>query len=464
MISLVLATWALFGPPAAASVAVAAAGAAEPLTFDIPLSSATVPGAVYIMPQLEKPQVKLKWEDCVKIALKNEPSLLAAWKTQQEQLASYYNSYNGFLPNVQLSDTYNKFQGLAGVSYSQGFVANFPYEPQAAAGMNIFSYSALANIWSARALWLSSIAGRRGAAQALRYNLKTAFSNLLYSQASINVNWMIQDLWHKNYDMIYLRYQSGQESKGNMLVMRGFFLNALEGYYQSLRNLRRNQKALAQYLGWGDFRPLEIHASFPAAYQIRSMPGDAALAKILENRPDVATQKAAIKSAEASLSQARSLLIPEAKVTANYSQLGAELWHQDAQSNYSVVGMVSIPLLSGGLTNAWYQIKSAMKARDAAVQQLRTVEYAARQDLENTWSAFATAQDQQINQLNLLKAWRQRNAEDDVLYQAGLMVFDIWEPIVAQRLSQEIIYLQAENTALQQEANWERALGKELGQ
>ncbi len=451
---------AFLGEPASAS----AAGALQPLTFDIPASSSTVPGVVYIMPQLDKPQAKLSWEDCVKIALKNEPSLRAAWKTQQEQLASYYNSYNGFLPNVQLSDTYNKFQGLAGVSYSQGFVANFPYEAQGAASMNIFSYSALASIWSARALWLSSIAGRRGASQALRYNLKVAFSNLLYSQSSINVNWMIQDLWHKNYEMIYLRYRSGQESKGNMLVMRGLFLNALEGYYQALRNLRKNQKALAQYLGWGDFRPLEIDASFPAAYQVRSLPDDAALDKVLENRPDVATQKAAVKSAEASLSQTRSLLIPEAKVTGNYSQLGAEFSHQDAQSNYSVVGMVSFPLLSGGLTSAWYQIKSAMKARDAAVQQLRTVEYAARQDLESTWSTFASAQDQQINQLNLLKAWRQRNAEDDILYQAGLMVFDIWEPIVAQRLSQEIIYLQAENTALQQEANWERALGKELGQ
>jgi outer membrane protein TolC len=460
VIPFILAMGAFLGEPASAS----AAGALQPLTFDIPASSSTVPGVVYIMPQLDKPQAKLSWEDCVKIALKNEPSLRAAWKTQQEQLASYYNSYNGFLPNVQLSDTYNKFQGLAGVSYSQGFVANFPYEAQGAASMNIFSYSALASIWSARALWLSSIAGRRGASQALRYNLKVAFSNLLYSQSSINVNWMIQDLWHKNYEMIYLRYRSGQESKGNMLVMRGLFLNALEGYYQALRNLRKNQKALAQYLGWGDFRPLEIDASFPAAYQVRSLPDDAALDKVLENRPDVATQKAAVKSAEASLSQTRSLLIPEAKVTGNYSQLGAEFSHQDAQSNYSVVGMVSFPLLSGGLTSAWYQIKSAMKARDAAVQQLRTVEYAARQDLESTWSTFASAQDQQINQLNLLKAWRQRNAEDDILYQAGLMVFDIWEPIVAQRLSQEIIYLQAENTALQQEANWERALGKELGQ
>ena len=442
----------------------AAALAAAPVAVDIPLSSATVPGVVYIMPQLEKPQAKLTWGDCVKIALNNEPSLLAAWKTQQEQLASYYNSYNGFLPNVQLTDTYNKFQGLTGVSYSQGFVANYPYEPQVASGLNVFNYSALASIWSARALWLSSVAGRRGAAQALRYNLKVAFSNLLYSQASIKVNWMIQDLWRRNYEMVLLRYRSGQESKGNMLMMRGLYLNALEAYYQSLRNLRRNQKALDQYLGRGDFKPLELDASFPSSYVVRVLPDDAALVRILEGRPDVATQKAAVKSAEAGLSQSRSLLIPQARVSANYSQLGQQFWHQDAQSNYSLVGMVSFPLLSGGLTNAWYQIKSAMKARDAAQEQLRVVEYAARQDLEITWSSFASAQDQQENQYNMLLALRERNAEDDVLYPAGLMVFDIWEPIVAQRLSQELTYLLAENTALQQEANWERALGKELGQ
>jgi hypothetical protein len=60
-------------------------------------------------------------------------------------------------------------------------------------------------------------------------------------------------------------------------------------------------------------------------------------------------------------------------------------------------------------------------------------------------------------------AARLQNDEADILYGAGILIYANWEVIVTTRVGYEKSYIQAQQSALVAKAQWEQALGKELG-
>ncbi len=435
--------------------AVPASRAAEPLSAEAAIQF-TIP---VVPPHLENPAATLTWKQCVQIAKENGQNLLAALRAEEASRASYLGTYNGLMPTLNLADRYNKVQGLSGFSYSQGFVGNYHIQATASGGMNIFNYSTFANIWSGKAGWLSAAGNRRLASVTLRYNLRLAFANLIYAQLAVDINKMIMGVWRQNYDMIKLRYDSGKESKGNMLTIYGLYLQARAGYYGALRNLRMSQKVMDQWLGLDDFKAVAVTGTYAASYPEKSLPAD--MHALVMQRPDVAVQEAAVKTAKASLSSARAGLMPQVSVSYNYSGLSNGLFKYPV-TNWSLLGAVSYPLFSGGPTSVFYQIRSAKKGVDSADEQLRYVVNAAMSDIETSWATYAGYLDQLVAALSLLQAYRQRNEEADILYQSGSMIFNIWYPLVQNRLNQELTALGAERNVMTGYANWERSLGREL--
>src|SRR4051812_41996562 len=50
----------------------------------------------------------LTWQDCVNLAARQNPDLLAALQTMEASRADYKGSYNGILPHASVSNSYNK--------------------------------------------------------------------------------------------------------------------------------------------------------------------------------------------------------------------------------------------------------------------------------------------------------------------------------------------------------------------
>jgi outer membrane protein TolC len=84
--------------------------------------------------------------------------------------------------------------------------------------------------------------------------------------------------------------------------------------------------------------------------------------------------------------------------------------------------------------------------------------------MENAWMAYASAIDQVRIQSALLEAARQRNDEADVRYASGLLSYDNWVVIVADRVSTESQAVSALRNAMDAETAWNRALGRALGE
>jgi len=389
----------------------------------------------------------LSWPDCVSLAMRQNPALAASRRSLEAGQASYKGSYNGFLPQVSLTNSYRESDssGSGTLRWSAG----------AQASLNLWDMDRFAAIKASRASLSSAEAGLRQASSALRFNLRRAFAQLLFAQQNVQVSGMIRDLRRNDAQMVQLRYESGRESKGNMLRANAQAEQAAADLAQAERDLRAAQRALDAQLGIDDF-------SVVAATGALEAPGAPAypeqMAALTVLRPDVAAQEAAVKSARASLLSARSGLSP--KLSLNYGRSFSDTSEfPNGNPAWTFGGTLSLPIFGDGPTATYFSSTAAKRKLEKAEQDLRTVRNAARIDLEDSWAEFAGAGDQVRVQAALLEAARQRNDEEDVRYASGLVSFDNWERVVSDRVGAERQALASRRSAVTAMAGWERSLG-----
>ncbi|MFA6030476.1 MAG: TolC family protein [Elusimicrobiota bacterium] len=392
----------------------------------------------------------LEWKDCVAAALRENPDLAASRRALEASRATYYGSYNGLLPQLSLSNSYGDSKGSDGSSR---------WGAQASLSMNLLSASDIARVRSASAALASSEAGLRQAGANLLSDLRRAFGQLLYQQQSVEVSRVIRGLRERNARLVSLRYDSGRESKGNMLRAKAESLQADAQLSQALRDLGVAQKVLDRQLGRDAFDAVAVTGTLDVQ-GLPEYPRDAR--SLLSGRPDVALQEASVRSAEAALAQSRSALWPSVSASYARSRSGRDEFPA-SRYNWSFSGTLSIPVFGGGPTAAFFSVSSAQRSLEKSTQALRAARNAAVAEIEGAWADYAGALEQVGVQAALLEASRQRNDEADVRYASGLLSYDNWELIVTDRVSSERQALQARLNAWNALAVWEKALGRTLG-
>ncbi len=411
-------------------------------------------------------QRSLTWEDCVTISSRSSPDLFSAKRALEASKAAYYGSFNSFLPKLSLSDSYQDSDNFGHSSGSNPFLASsdtsngpFHWELAGTVSANLFSASNLATIRTALAGVAQADANLHQVSANLRFNLRQAFAQLLFSQESIEVSKTILQIRERDSQLVALRYQSGRESKGNKMKTDAQFLQAQADVDQAVRNLRTAQISLARQMGSGTFA-LEgadgVLATNPTPDLPREMQG------ILAARPDVTLQEAVVQSAKASLLQATSSLLPN--ITTSYTRsFDSDIAFPTENASWAFSAALNYPLFAGGPTATLFATVQAKRNVEKSQQDLRAVRDQARVDLETAWAAFSNAVDQVKVRTALLEAARQRNAEADIRYESGLLSYENWEIIVSERVDAERLALQAQVNAVVAEAAWQKALGKGLG-
>lgn len=388
------------------------------------------------------------WEDCVATALKNNPDLASSSRALEAGKASYRGSFNGLLPQLNLSNSYSD-------SDSFGGNGGFHWQAQGTASLDLWNAGQIASIKSASAEVRQAQANLRQASSTLRLNLRKAFAQLLFAQKNVEVSKKILEMRQRSSQLVTLRYDSGRESKGNRLRSRAQFLQAQADYSQALRDLRTAQKSLDRQLGLDEFSMVIATGTLDAnpLPDFPTNPKD-----LLSSRPDIAAQQAVIQNAQASLAQSYSTLWP--KLSASYSRsiLGTKEF-PSSRYGWSLSGVLSYPLFGGGPTATIFAVSASKKKLEKAEQDLRSVRNQAILELESSWSSFAGTVDQVKVQDSLLEAARQRNDEADIRYANGLLSYDNWEIIASDRINSERQSIQTQLNSVNAEAAWKKALG-----
>jgi outer membrane protein TolC len=393
----------------------------------------------------------LTWQDCVRLASRNNPDLISALRAMEASRAQYSGSYNGILPQLNLSNSYSD-------SATSGFAETKRWQAQATASLNLIDFGQWASIQSASASLRQSEANRQLASSNVLLALYRSFAGLLYSQEQIGVAAHIRDLWSNNAQLVNLRYQSGRESKGNNMRTEAESLQARLALDQAGRDLRVTQQELAQALGQDDFSALVVTGTWTTA-SLPATPPD--LGALIDHLPSVRAQQAAVDVAKASIRSAQSTLFPSLSLNYNKGLVGSSEFPSNPYWAFS--GTVNYPLFGGGPTATYYASTAAQRTYEKAQQDLLSQRHQSRTNLESAWSALAEAQDQVKVQRAFLEAAAQRKGESDIRYQSGLMSFQDWQVIMNDYVNSERGYLSAEQSVILAEAQWRFASGQQLG-
>lgn len=392
----------------------------------------------------------LTWEESVNEALNANPALASSRLSVDANRASYYSSFNGFLPSLSLSN-----------SVSESNTSRQPaYSASASASLTLFSVGQAASIRSAAASLNAAEASLRSTSAALRATLRQSFSALLFSHASLETARRITELRGHNAELVSLRYEAGRESKGNMLRAKAQALLAEVSVSIAGRDVRASQRTMARLLGREEFEAFVASGAFASAPP-PSRPED--FRALLPLRTDVAIAEATLRSSKASLDSANSVFWPTLSASYSRTRSGATEF-PSSRSGWSAGASLSYALFGGGPAAAYLNTKASRLGYEKTQSDLSSARQNALADLENAWADYANASDQVVVQNALLEAARQRNDEADVRYGSGLLSFDDWEVIVSDRVSTERQALSARRSAMDAETAWHRALGRALGE
>lgn len=169
-------------------------------------------------------QQPLSFQDCVTLAQKNNADLQASeenYKSSQYQVDA---SRSGNMPQVSASLGYAK-NGTNGSSTTT--TSGDSYTASLNASQNLFSgFADSAKVDQAKAQSRASESSLRSTKAQVSYDLKSAFATAIYAKDSIKISEDIVKRRNDNLRIVELRYESGRENKGSLLLSQANFKQA----------------------------------------------------------------------------------------------------------------------------------------------------------------------------------------------------------------------------------------------
>jgi multidrug efflux system outer membrane protein len=403
--------------------------------------SLIIPAAVFA----SAAEPAMRWEECVSLALKHNPDLASARFSQEAAQAGYRGSWSALMPNLSLSNGVSESDGSSKQSWSAS----------GSLGIDLFNMGNYASVRSNSASLRQAEARLRLQAADLRASLAKAFASLLYAQTSVTVADRIEAMRRTNAELVSLKYDSGAESKGNMLKARADLSAAKADAAAARRDVRTSRVALNRLVGMDDYAVYEATGAWPAG-EVPPEPDP----RLLEGHPKLASLEASVSSAKAGVASAMASLWPT--LSASYSRTWKDdQWFPD-KPGWSASGSLSYRLFGGGPTQTWYASQKARRNLDSADEDLRAGRSSLRSSLEAAWSSLADAAADVAVRAESLEASRQRNDEASVRYASGLMNFENWQTVVTEVVQSEKSYILSLRSLASAKADWENALGKQL--
>jgi outer membrane protein TolC len=404
----------------------------------------------------------LTWQDCVAMAVRHNPNLLAAQETMEQFRSQFKGSFNGILPQVSLSNSYtdssSSHVGVGGTGTSS--IISDESKVWTAGGnvsMDLVDFGQWSSIQTALNQYHQYQANLEVAANNALLSLYQAFAALLYAQEEVQVNTDIRDTWKMNADMVALRYQSGTESKGDNMNTQAQLQQAGANLTQASRDILVAQQQLSTAMGLDEFQMLVVTGTWVVPPAPDPPPNFEAL---LEKEPAVKLQAAVVAQAQSAVHTAWAPLLPTLGV--NYSRGRSGDTELPNDPYWTFTGTLHYSLFSSGLTSTYYNTQAAKRSLESARQQLRAVRTQTLNSLVSAWSGYAQAQDQVKVQGAFLEAGRQRKKEYDVLYRGGLETFEEWLLIAQDYVNFQTNFLKAEQSLMQAQAQWRFASGEQL--
>ncbi|MCG3204646.1 MAG: hypothetical protein KCHDKBKB_01361 [Elusimicrobia bacterium] len=389
--------------------------------------------------------VPLTWPEIVELALQQNPSLLAQRKSVEANEAAVRTSRNSVLPQLDLSSGYSESKGDPSGQWNAAGEAS----------LNVFDKGAYADMAVSAARRDSSVAALQLVSAEIRRDLREVYVDLAFAQEEVDVAKRIYELRKKNAELVSLKYDSGRESKGNMLKAQAELKEALVSTFKTERALKQAQQELGRQLGREEkievvVEPIPVHS--PSLIEDLDL--------VIDQHPTLRVSKAVYREAQKSLASERSLFWPTLSARYSRSFTGENYFPSYAQ--WRVSGDVNLPIFSGGPTATQNRIQTAKANTEKAEIELMATRLEVQTNLNQALTTLLDRIDEVTVQEDFLEASKQRNTESNIRYSIGLMNYEDWERAGTDLVNYERGYVRSRREAALAEAAWDFAKGRSL--
>jgi len=414
---------------------------------------ALILGLVFAIPAYAE---TLTWQASVQESSANNADLRAA---QANLDAAGYNAsaaYGGLYPQVSAGVGYTDTSGtISSGSTTLGSTTYVgkSYNASVSASQNLFAgFRDSARIEQGAANREVAAASLALAKARVSQALKSAFAGLKFAQDSVTLAASIVRRQEENVRLVELRFESGRENKGSMLLTRASLAQARLSQLQAAQALVTARAQLAQVLGRGDAGEFEVRGDVPTAEPAQTPD----FHRIALQAPDYFQASAQEKSASAGVTLARAGFYPSLDLSGSVGHLGSDWFPQDDRRS---VGLnLTVPIFSGG--RDYYTTRGAAASLDAASSNKQTVERQLLVSLKQAYAGYVQAVEQlKVNQA-FLDAAQVRAEIARSQYNNGLISFNDWNLIETDLIQRQTSYLQSQRDRIVAEASWEQAQGK----
>lgn len=425
----------------------------NPITISICRLAVLLSGLTLLVPAEAD---TLTWQQSVVEAATNNAALRGA---RSRLDAAGYNvsaARSGYFPQVSAGTAYSDTTSntaLPGSATPGSFTyTGTAYSASVSVTQNLFSG------FQDRAKVEQSRAGREGAEVSLRLAkarvsqaLKNAYAGLVFAQDSITLAEKIVARQQGNVRLVQLRFESGRENKGSLLLTRASLAQAQLGRLQATQARATAQAQLAQVLGRNAAQDLEV-SGHPPATDPSTAPD---FQQLVLRAPDYGQALAEEKAAAAGVALARSGFYPSVNLTGSAGRTGSEWFPGDERRT---VGLsLTVPLFTGG--RDYYATRSALAGLDAADAARFTAEQQLLVDLKQAYADYVQA----VERLNVdqafLEAAQVRAEIARSQYNNGLISFSDWNLIENDLIQRQTAHVQSRRDRVAAEAAWELTQG-----
>ncbi len=395
-------------------------------------------------------EVVLDWGDCVREAAKNNPELASSLELINQRKAQKRIATSPMLPQISAEASAGKTNTFSGGNERNNNTYSAKGEQLLFDGFKTYN-----DFKSAEQDVSASEHSHTEVSSEVRYNLRKAFAELLKAQALIPITQGIITRRKQNLDMIQLRYESGREHQGALLLAEADLAQAQYDNRKSKRDISVAQYALRKELGWNKDVPIKVKGDFALQRPLKGRPD---FGTIVDNHPAVKRFGAEKSAAEYGFKSAKSEFFPTFNLTAEAGKIRSGGF--SSENGWSLGVGASMPILEGGrrianTSRARARLKEAESSRLSEYDRVLT-------NLESAWQKLKDAVEYYEVQKKYLMANEVRAKIARAQYANGLLIFDNWIIIEDNYVRSQQAYVNAQADVMIAEAEWMRAKGEAL--
>ncbi len=395
---------------------------------------------------------ELTWEDCAAIALRNNPALSAQRRTIEQAKYSYLAGLNSVYPQLGLSHSFSR-SGGQGASPSDRWSAGI------SASETLFNLKTYSSIRSSKLGFEKAEEDYLNQSAALRQTLANAFLALIYAQENLKAQTRILEIREQNAKLIKLKYDSGMESRGNMMYSAALAEQAKADLAKAGRSVEMARRDLLAAMGTADYSPVTAKG----ALEVPDMRLDTAgIRARLDGIPQVRSQEKSLETLKERMLSAKFDAAPTLTATQG---VGWSAGHEFPGSrSWSFGFSLNLPIFSNGPTYYAENTRAASAALKAGEDSLRSLKLSLENNIVTSYYGFLNAKDTAGSIAAVFGANEERYKESQIQYMAGQISYidleNIEQSLVDSQLNQ-LSFLKNVNSA---KIAVENLLGVGLGQ